>query len=78
MQSIKLHSTVGADGILHLDLPLGITDIELEVTVTVKPLTFVTQKRGWMPGFFEEVIGGWAGEPLKRPEQGEFETREQG
>jgi len=29
-----------------------------------------------MPGFFEEVIGGWAGEPLERAEQGEFETRE--
>jgi hypothetical protein len=24
---------------------------------------FVTQKRGWMPGFFEEVIGGWVREP---------------
>jgi hypothetical protein len=32
--------------------------------------------KGWMPGFFEEVIGGWVGEPLERPEQGEDETRE--
>ncbi len=31
---------------------------------------------GWMPGFFEEVIGGWVGEPLERPEQGESEIRE--
>ncbi len=31
---------------------------------------------GWMPGFFEEVIGGWVGEPLERAEQGEYETRE--
>jgi hypothetical protein len=30
-----------------------------------------------MPGFFEEVIGGWVGEPLTRPEQGEYKTREQ-
>ncbi|WP_313934840.1 MULTISPECIES: DUF2281 domain-containing protein [unclassified Nostoc] len=34
------------------------------------------EKLGWMPGFFEEVIGGWVGEPLERPEQGEYETRE--
>lgn len=64
MQSIKLHSRVGADGILHLDLPVGITDTEIEVTVTVKPVTSVTQTKGWIPGFFEEVIGGWVGEPL--------------
>jgi 5-methylcytosine-specific restriction endonuclease McrA len=25
----------------------------------------------------EEVIGGWVGEPLSRPEQGEYETRKQ-
>lgn len=32
--------------------------------------------RGWPEGFFEEVIGGWQGEPLERPPQGEFEARE--
>ncbi|MBD6619696.1 hypothetical protein FNW02_28735 [Komarekiella sp. 'clone 1'] len=31
---------------------------------------------GWPPGFFEDVIGGWVGEPLERLEQGEYETRE--
>ena len=30
----------------------------------------------WPEGFFEEVIGGWQGSPLTRPEQGEFEERE--
>lgn len=29
----------------------------------------------WPAGFFEEVIGGWHGEPLERPEQGEYEQR---
>ncbi len=77
MQSIKLHSHIGADGILHLELPVGMTDTEIEVTVTVKTVNSVTKKKGWMPGFFEEVIGGWVGEPLERPEQGEFEIREQ-
>ena len=75
MQSIKLRSRVGKDGILHLDLPVEMTDTEIEVTVTIQRVT--PQQRGWMPGFFEEVIGGWVGEPLQRPEQGEYETREQ-
>ncbi|MEI2579954.1 hypothetical protein [Scytonema sp. PRP1] len=30
MQSIKLSSRVGSDSILHLDVPVGTTDKELE------------------------------------------------
>ena len=32
--------------------------------------------RGWPPGFFEEVVGGWRGKPLRRPPQGTPERRE--
>ncbi|MDZ7955882.1 hypothetical protein [Nostoc sp. DedQUE09] len=74
MDSIKIRSHVGKDGILHLDIPVEMPDTEIEVTVTIQRVT--PQQRGWMPGFFEEVIGGWVGEPLERAEQGEYETRE--
>jgi putative addiction module CopG family antidote len=30
----------------------------------------------WPDGYFETVFGGWQGDPLLRPEQGEFEQRE--
>ena len=30
----------------------------------------------WPDGYFETVFGGWQGDPLVRPEQGEFEQRE--
>lgn len=30
----------------------------------------------WPIRFFEDVVGGWCGEPLKRPPQGRFEARE--
>ncbi|MBW4567168.1 MAG: hypothetical protein KME31_03850 [Tolypothrix carrinoi HA7290-LM1] len=73
MDSIKIRSHVGKDGILHLDIPVEMADTEIEVTVTIQRVT--PQQRGWMPGFFEEVIGGWVGEPLERAEQGEYETR---
>lgn len=39
MQSITLRSHVGSDGILHLEVPVGLTDAELEVTVTVQFVT---------------------------------------
>ncbi len=32
-------------------------------------------KGGWPPGFFDEVVGSWEGDPLTRPDQGEFEKR---
>lgn len=81
MQSIKVVSRVGSDGILHLDVPVGMTNEELEVMVIFQPLKSsvqleIPQASGWLPGFFEEVIGGWAGETLERGEQGEFEMRE--
>lgn len=31
---------------------------------------------GWPKGFFEEVVGGWQGEPLQRGEQGNYEDRD--
>ncbi len=33
---------------------------------------------GWPKDYFEQVFGGWeGGEPLKRPHQGTYETREE-
>lgn len=31
---------------------------------------------GWPADFFDEVVGGWQGEPLQRGEQGVADTRE--
>jgi hypothetical protein len=31
---------------------------------------------GWPEGFFEEVVGGWKGQPLRRPRQGRVERRD--
>jgi len=32
---------------------------------------------GWPVGYFEQVAGGWVGEPLERPDQGSYELREE-
>ena len=29
----------------------------------------------WPEGFFDKVVGGWQGEDLKRPPQGDYEQR---
>lgn len=30
---------------------------------------------GWPKGFFDDVVGGWVGKPLRRPGQRRFESR---
>ena len=81
MQSIKLCSHVGADGILHLDIPVEVTDKQIEVTVTYQMLEPSTapktpEELGWPPGFFEQTAGALADDPIQRYPQGEYDARE--
>ena len=32
---------------------------------------------GWPDGWFDEVVGGWKGQPVERPEQGNLERRDE-
>jgi hypothetical protein len=41
MESIKLRSHVGKDGILHLDIPVNMPETDLEITVTFQPIQIV-------------------------------------
>jgi hypothetical protein len=81
MQSIKLQSHVGPDGVLKLEIPLDLRDTDLEVLVVVQPLVLTpvaaSEDLGWPPSFFEETAGAWAGELLVRDEQGDYETRDE-
>ncbi|MEA5468311.1 hypothetical protein [Spirulina sp. 06S082] len=49
---------------------LAILERVLEPEVVIHP-----EKAGWQPGFFEEVIGGWQGEPLERESQPQEQER---
>ena len=73
MQSLTLHTRVGKDSILKLEMPSDVRDTELEVVLVFTPITEVAT--GWSPDFFTEVIGGWQGEPLMREPQGQYEVR---
>jgi L-asparaginase/Glu-tRNA(Gln) amidotransferase subunit D len=67
MQQVKLHSHVGEDGILHLDIPVEVKETDLEVTVTVKPTSSIdnatTQKRTHTESrqVFEEIHQRYSG-----------------
>ena len=75
-----IRSRVGADGILHLDVPSNLAETDVEVMVIVTPVSQSdlghTNELAWSTGFFESVVGGWQGERLTREGEGEYETRE--
>lgn len=75
MHSIKLQTHVGNDGVLQLQLPVGMINQDLEVIIIYQPVN-QNQKRAWSPGFFERTVGAWQGETLVRESQGELPERE--
>lgn len=77
MKTIQLSSQVGNDGILNLQLPDDLKGQYLEILVVVQPIKEPTAtKKGWPPGFIERTYGATAHDPIERPPQGVFETRE--
>ncbi|MEH2451287.1 hypothetical protein [Nostoc sp.] len=83
MQSIKIHSYVGKDGMLHIDIPVEMKETELEVTVTLKPIKKQTassqdeelRQLEWHE-FLDKTYGCLADDPIMRHPQGEYEQRE--
>ncbi|MDY7016558.1 MAG: hypothetical protein SVX43_23775 [Cyanobacteriota bacterium] len=78
MHSIKLRARAGKDGILHLNVPVGLIEQEIEVIIVFQALESVKtpEALGWQPGFFEQTAGCLQDDPILRYPQGEYEVRE--
>lgn len=72
MESVKMQAHVGADGILKIEVPTGLSDVDLELVLVFQPV-----KSAWPEGYFERTYGSFADEPLTRAPQGEYEDREE-
>ena len=76
---ILIHSHVGSDGILQIEVPTEFKDTDLEVTVSIQNVNPVPKKTpeelGYAPGFFERTAGAFQDEPLIRYPQGELQER---
>ncbi len=53
METIRLRSRSREDGILHLDLPVTMKEVEWDVMVTIQPVAPPFQGKGYPAGFFE-------------------------
>jgi hypothetical protein len=78
MNRIVLKLRVDADGVLRISIPIGASDADREVQVTIEPAEEIGSKRlavdEWRR-FVAETAGALQGD-LPRPEQGEFECRD--
>lgn len=71
MQTIQIHSRVGADGILKLALPLGPSDANTNVVITIQSLPEPAkscQNKSWQD-FIEATYGSCAELGLERGPQ---------
>ncbi|MBE9113952.1 hypothetical protein IQ273_31775 [Nodosilinea sp. LEGE 07298] len=60
MESIKVRQHIGQDGILHLDLPVGLTDRDVDVMVIYQPV----QSLASVESSLETLYGICADDPI--------------
>lgn len=70
METIKLRTHIGDDGILTLELPPSMNNRAVEVVVVVQALEDkAVDEMGWPVGFFDRTYGALADDPIERPPQ---------
>lgn len=78
METIKLRTHIGDDGILKLELPASMNNRAVEIVVVVQALEEnPVDAMGWPVGFFDRTYGALADDPLERPPQLPLETRDE-
>lgn len=76
MNRMVVHSRIGADGVLHLKVPIGKDDADKEVQVTIDPIAEPAISREEWRQFVLSTAGAWQGD-LERPMRGEYERRDE-
>lgn len=76
MNRMVVQSRVGADGVLHLDVPIGQAEADKEVQITIDPVPRPAMAQEEWRQFVLSTAGAWQGE-LERPPQGEYEQRDE-
>jgi hypothetical protein len=76
MQTVQLKARTNKDGTLALRVPTQLGEVEMDVTVSFRPLADEPlDDQGWPVGWIERTAGSIP--DLERLPQGEFEVREE-
>ena len=76
MSTVVITSKVGADGVLHLDVPVGAASANQEVKVTIQALPPRMTQEEWRE-FIQRSAGSITDPTFRRHEQGEYEKRDE-
>ena len=77
METIRVRSRSNAEGILHIDVPVNLKDTELDVILTIEPVSPAQKGKGYPPGFFEQTYGSCQDDPIVIDEEGIYEEQEE-
>ena len=77
MDRMVLKSRVGADGVLHVSVPVGHADANREVQVTIEPAAAKPMTQEEWREFILATAGSVTDPTFLRHEQGEYERREE-
>lgn len=75
MNRTVVKTQIGADGVLHLDIPFGAAEAGRSVQIVIDPEVQPSPNPKAYLDFLDETAGAWQGE-FERPPQGEFEERD--
>ena len=80
MTALQLRSHIGADGMLELKVPAGVSETDVDVTVAFHPVSPAgwkseTERQEWQE-FVSKTAGSVDDPTFFRHEQGEFERRD--
>ena len=76
METIKAHARVGKDGLLKLEVPVNLKNVDLEVVLVIQTLPKADDDREEWLAFLEQTAGSLSDDPIKRPPQGDYDVRE--
>jgi hypothetical protein len=76
MESIKLKAHIDQDGVLTVQMPHGITDLEAEVVVYFDAKSDTDDQEEWAI-FVDRMYGALADDPIERPPEGPPDVRDE-
>ncbi len=82
MESIKLKAHINHDGVLTVQMPSGVADVDAEIVVyygvqSQPDESKAVDKNGWPIGFFDRTYGSLADDPIERPPEAPLDVRDE-
>ena len=76
METMKLKTHIGSDGLLKLEVPVGFTDVDCDVVLVYTVETNPVTDEDW-EAFVNATYGILADDPIERGDQGQSEIRKE-